>query len=94
MAGTERVSNVLRFRGGLVFKAHRLCVSPNSMLESNQAEEEEEERPNSIMATTDRVGKSGGQGWMRRAGRNLEIIPNVDERLDLHQDLRSHRLVS
>jgi len=29
--------NVLRFRGGLVFKAHRLCVSLNSRLESNGA---------------------------------------------------------
>ena len=25
-----------RFRGGLVFKAHRLCVSLNSRLESNK----------------------------------------------------------
>ena len=29
-----------RFRGGLVFKAHRLCVSLNSRLESNKDEEE------------------------------------------------------
>ena len=27
------------FRGGLVFKAHRLCVSLNSRLESNKEEE-------------------------------------------------------
>ena len=27
-----------RFRGGLVFKAHRLCVSLNSRLESNKEE--------------------------------------------------------
>jgi len=27
------------FRGGLVFEAHRLCVSRNSRLESNKAEE-------------------------------------------------------
>jgi len=33
---------VQRFRGGLVFKAHRLCVSPNSRLKSNKEEEEEE----------------------------------------------------
>jgi len=33
---------VQRFRGGLVFKAHRLCVSLNSRLESNKEEEEEE----------------------------------------------------
>ena len=30
--------NVKRFRGGLVFKAHRLCVSLNSRLESNKEE--------------------------------------------------------
>ena len=35
--------NVKRFRGGLVFKAHRL-VSPNSRLESNKEEEAEMER--------------------------------------------------
>ena len=29
---------VQRFRGGLVFKAHRLCVSLNSRLESNKEE--------------------------------------------------------
>ena len=28
-----------RFRGGLVLKAHRLCVSLNSRLESNEEEE-------------------------------------------------------
>ena len=35
--------NVQRFRGGLVFKVHRLCVSLNSRFESNEEEEEEEE---------------------------------------------------
>ena len=29
-----------RFRGGLVFKAHRLCASLNSRLASNKEEEE------------------------------------------------------
>ena len=38
------VRNVQRFRGGLVFKAHRLCVALNSRLESNK-EEEELDRP-------------------------------------------------
>ena len=32
--------NVQRFPVGLVFKAHRLCVSLNSRLESNKEEEE------------------------------------------------------
>jgi len=36
--------NVKRFRGGLVFKAHRLCVSLNSRLESNK----EEKKPEAI----------------------------------------------
>ena len=31
--------NVRRFRGGLVFKAHRLCVSLSSRIESNNEEE-------------------------------------------------------
>ena len=34
------IGHVQRFRGGLVFKAHRLCVSLNSRLESNKEEEE------------------------------------------------------
>jgi len=33
---------VKRFRGGLVFKAHRLCVSLDSRLESNKEEEEKQ----------------------------------------------------
>ena len=32
--------NVQRFRGGLVFKDHRLCESLNPRLESNKEEEE------------------------------------------------------
>ena len=32
-----------QFRGGLIFKALRLCVSLNSRLESDKEEEEEEE---------------------------------------------------
>jgi len=34
--------NVQRFRGGLVVKAHRLCVSLNSRLDSNNEEREEQ----------------------------------------------------
>jgi len=33
------LGNVQRFRGGLVFKAHRLCVSLNSRLETKKEEE-------------------------------------------------------
>ena len=35
--------NVQRFRGGLAFKAHRLCVSLNSRLESNREEEKDDQ---------------------------------------------------
>ena len=41
--GSHRIvksRNVQRFRGGLVFKAHRLCVPLNSRLKSNKEEEE------------------------------------------------------
>jgi len=37
---TARLS-AMRFRGGLVFKAHRHCVSLNSRLENNKEEEGE-----------------------------------------------------
>jgi len=36
----SRTRNVQRFQGGLVFKAHRLCVSLISRLESNKEEAE------------------------------------------------------
>ena len=36
--GGRLFRNVNRFRGGLVFKAHRLCVSLNSRIESNKEE--------------------------------------------------------
>ena len=39
-AGQLLHRNVQSFRGGLVFKAHRRCVSLNSRLESNKEEEE------------------------------------------------------
>ena len=40
MGGGEQLlhKNVQRFRGGLVFKVHRLCVSLTSRLESNEEE--------------------------------------------------------
>jgi len=34
------VPNMQRFRGGLVMKAHRLCVALNSRLDSNKEEED------------------------------------------------------
>ena len=50
-----------RFRGGLVFQAHRLCVSLNSRLECNNGEEEEEPdaerlvRANAMLAKRNRM---------------------------------------
>ena len=49
-------TNVQRFRGGLVFKAHRLCVSLNCRLESNR---EEEELPNDNNTTRLRFSNRG-----------------------------------
>ena len=51
-----------RFRGGLVFKAHRLCVSLNSRLETNKEEEEEDliEREEE-----EALGGGGGPGSAR-----------------------------
>jgi len=43
MTGDEAI-NMQRFRGGLVFKAHGLCVSLNSRLESNKEEKDEATR--------------------------------------------------
>ena len=64
--------NVQWFRGGLVFEAHRLFVSLNSRLESNQEEEEEETpflqvvRNGQVMSGSGirvaRVCRGGGRG--------------------------------
>jgi len=45
--------HVQRFRGGLVFKAHRLCVSLNSRLGSNK----EEEEGSALLAPRNRVAE-------------------------------------
>jgi len=37
------------FRCGLVFEAHRLCISFNSRLESNKEEEEEDSATNTLV---------------------------------------------
>ena len=42
--GEGPAANIQWFRGGLVVKAHRLCVSLNSRLESNKEEEDTDER--------------------------------------------------
>ena len=46
----ELHGNMQRFRGGLVLKAHRLCVSLNSRLESDKEEEGNAEAPHGSAA--------------------------------------------
>ena len=48
----------LRHEGGIVFEAHRLCVSLNSRLESKKEEEEEEDPGRGIPGS----GKCSSQG--------------------------------
>jgi len=61
--------NVQRFRGGLVFKAHRLCVSLNSRLESNKEEREglapslSERRGNNLTGFKDVYLKAKARIW-------------------------------
>ena len=55
-----------RFRGGLVFKAHRLCVSLDTRLDSNKEEEEDRER-----ALTVRSHTTFSNGCARLAVREL-----------------------
>jgi len=63
---------VQRFRGGLVCKVHRLCISLNSRLESNKEEEEEPQLRQHFQPPDLRVGliDSGLVGWAR--GRSHE----------------------
>ena len=63
-----------RFRGGLVFEAHRLCVSLNSRLEGNKEETEEKKDGGAITkyASLTDFGVSDqeeGKGRERRGGR-------------------------
>ena len=55
-------SSVFRFRGGLVFKAPRLCVSLNSRLESNKEEEESRQVCDSLLGFTRLTRVVGGVG--------------------------------
>jgi len=47
--------NVQRFRGGLVLKNHRLCVSLNSTLERNKKERRRNNRPRSFRVVVKRT---------------------------------------
>ena len=49
----ERALHGGRFRGGLVLKAHGLCVSLNCRLESNK--EEEEKEPWNVLSAVERM---------------------------------------
>jgi len=66
----ESGRNVQRFRGGLVFMAHRLCASLNSRLESNKEEEEEEEEAGVF---------SGGGGCRPFVSLNSRLQSNKEE---------------
>jgi len=61
--------NVQRFRGGLVFKAHRIFVSLNSRLESNKEEKTKYERGR----------ERGRERWIER-GRGIDLAPPSQER--------------
>ena len=55
-----------RFRGGLVFKAHRLCVSLNSRLESNKEEKKKKHlRPPDCLALAGVGRRVGGRVRVR-----------------------------
>ena len=64
------VRDMQRSRGGLVFKAHRLCVSLNSRLESTQEEEEHMNTRISVMDTHVIVIKTHTEN-MTRNGRDV-----------------------
>ena len=79
--------NVQRFRGGLVFKAHRLCVSLNSRRESNKEEvvslnsrresnkEEEEEEGSWARGGDDDIAETGEVGVMSPFWLGLRLVP-------------------
>ena len=57
-----------RFRGGLVFKAHRLCVSLNSRLESNKEEEEVKRMYGELRCSRAELECLGLEGFVERLG--------------------------
>ena len=68
--GTEMCyRNVQRFRGGLVFKAHRLCASLSSRLESNTEDEEGFD----TAARAANVARVRVTAYIRQSGKILHI---------------------
>jgi len=61
---------VQRFRGGLVFKAHRLCVSLNSRLESDK------KKSSDLYARVLQADIHGGQG-LREGDGGLDMMGGV-----------------
>ena len=57
--GCRLLGNLQRFRGGLVFKAHRLCVSLNSRLEMRSIGCPEEEHLRRIDACITQIKAKG-----------------------------------
>ena len=74
------IRNGQRFRGGLLVKAHRLCVSLKSRLESNK---EEEERLGVQMRTT-----QGERRIQSRQSQSPLIRPKAVARLQAHAPQR------
>jgi hypothetical protein len=73
------IKNVQRLRGGLVFKAHRLCVSLNSRLESN---EEEKKVPRGTLQTR-RSADLRGTPLQQACGSGVPLI--IDDKVDSDQ---------
>jgi len=68
---------VQRFRGGLVFKVHRLCASLNSRLESNKEEEKSTQvivRLWTRWGATAHLASERGVSHVTDGARNLHVI--------------------
>ena len=69
-----------RFRGGLVFKAHRLCVTLNSRLESNK-ERKEEDHLAATGASAESVNlNDSGTNLIHFYGFQPQYLPNIPEK--------------
>jgi len=79
--------NVQRFRGGLVFKAHRLCAALNSRLESNK-----EEKEGSTLDTKIMPASSYNTCSCFRISGFSEGLPNLKPWLKVYQASRLTKL--
>jgi len=77
-----------RFRGGLVFKAHRLCVSLNSRLESNK---EEERRSDAVSETVSQPASR--RATMLRHRTQVTLPPSAAQRFGTQQVSHDRNMV-